>query len=166
MTVPRLVLGLLSLTSVVAGSALAAPPRGFSAGPTPLFGSPGAYAPSQFIYPAPGVYGSTVFRPFAVPPLSISPSYNVPLPPAGWRDELTARVTVHLPADAKLWVDGKPTKQTGAVREFVTPPVLRAAQNYQYTFRAEWAQDGRAMSRERSVTVRATEAVTVDFSKP
>ena len=166
MTSSRWVFSLLTLTTVAAGLATAAPPRGYWAGPTPLFGSPGAYFPSQYTYPAPGVYGSTVFRPFAIPPLSPSPSYNVPLPPPGWRDELTARVTIRIPADAKLWVDGKPTKQAGPVREFVTPPVLRAAQNYQYTFRAEWAEDGRTVSRVQPVTVRATEAVTVDFSKP
>jgi uncharacterized protein (TIGR03000 family) len=156
---------LLTLT-LVASSVAAAPPGGYSAGPAPLFGSPGAYAPSQYSYPAPGVYGSTVFQPFAVTPLSAAPSYNVPLPPPNWRAELTARVTVHVPADAKLWVDGKPTKQTGGVREFVTPPVLRAGPTYQYTFRAEWAEAGRTVVRERPVAVRAAGSADVDFTKP
>jgi uncharacterized protein (TIGR03000 family) len=161
----QVTVALMALTAFAAGPAPAAPPRGYSAGPTPLFGSPGAYAPSQYSYPAPGVYGSTVFQPFAVPPLSAR-SYNVPLPPPNWRAELTARVTVRLPADATLWVDGKPTKQTGAVREFVTPPVLRAGQTYRYTFRAEWSEDGRTVSRERPADVRAAGAVTLDFGTP
>jgi len=121
---------------------------------------------AQFSYPAPGVYGSTVFQPFAMPSLAGSPSYNVPLPPTNWRDDLTARVTVHLRADARLWVDGKQTKQTGPVREFVTPAVLRPGQTYQYTFRAEWTEGGRTVTRERPVAVRATGTVDVDFAKP
>jgi uncharacterized protein (TIGR03000 family) len=151
--------------AVLAGlPATAAPPPG--AGPVPLFGSPGSVGAAQFSYPAPGVYGSTVFQPFAMPSLAGSPSYNVPLPPANWRDDLTARVTVHVPADARLWVDGKPTKQSGPVREFVTPAVLRPGQTYQYTFRAEWTEGGRTVTRERPVAVRATGTVNVDFAKP
>jgi uncharacterized protein (TIGR03000 family) len=166
MVYSRLVRFALVTLTLAASPVAAAPPGGYSAGPAPLFGSPGAYGPSQFSYPAPGVYGSTVFQPFAMPSLSSGLSYNVPLPPPNWRTELTARVTVHLPTDAKLWVDGKPTKQTGAVREFVTPPVLRAGPTYQYPFRAVWAVDGRTVVRERPVAVRAAGSADVDFMKP
>ena len=161
MTACRFLIGLFVL-AIDGASSVAAPP----AGPPPLFGSPGSVGSPQFSYPAPGVYGSTVFQPFAVPSLTGSPTYNVPLPPPGWRDELTAQITVRVPADAKLWVDGKPTKQAGAVREFVTPPVLRAGQTYRYHFRAEWSEDGRTVSRDRPVEVQATRSVTVDFAKP
>jgi uncharacterized protein (TIGR03000 family) len=157
---------LTMLTTYPVGVAMAAPP-GFSAGPNPIFGSPGAFGPGQYSYPAPGVYGSTVFMPYALAPLSGSwPAYNVPQPPANWRDELMAHVTIRLPADARLWVNGKPTKQTGEVRQFVTPPVLRAGQTYQYTFRAEWLANGQTVVRERPVSVRAAEATDVDFTKP
>lgn len=142
-------------------SAAAAPP----AGPPPLAGSPAAVGNPQVSYPAPGVYGSTVFQPFAMPALSSS-GYNVPLPPPEWRNDFIAKVTIRLPADAKLWVDGKPTKQTGAVREFVTPPVLLPGQAYQYTFKAEWKQDGKTVARERPVVVRGTAKVDLDFAKP
>jgi|SRR5947209_10901542 len=159
----RLVVPILG---VFAGPALAAPPAGFSAGPNPYPGSPGAYAPSQFSYPAPGIYGSTNFNPFAVPSLSSSwPAYNVTLP-----DEYpavgTARVTVRLPADGKLSVNGQATKQTGAVREFVTPPVLRAGVTYRYDFRAEWLQGGQTVVRDLPAYVRATGSTELDFSKP
>jgi uncharacterized protein (TIGR03000 family) len=156
---------LIALAALV-GPVLAAPPPGPAAGPPPLFGSPGSVGSPQVSYPAPGVYGSTVFQPFAMPSLSSSPGYNVPLPPPNWRDDFAAKVTVRLPADAKLWVDGKPTKQTGPVREFVTPPVLRPGQAYQYTFKAEWTDGGKTVTRERPVAVRATAAVAVDFAKP
>ena len=151
---------------LLAGAAVAAPPTGFSAGPNPYFGSAGSFAPGQFSYPAPGVYGSTVFMPHTVLSLSGSwPAYNVPLSDE-WPAVASAKVTVRLPADAKLWVDGKPTKQTGPVREFVTPPVLRAGLAYHYAFKAEWNQDGRTVTREKPATVRATGSTEVDFTKP
>ncbi|HEY1377620.1 MAG TPA: TIGR03000 domain-containing protein [Gemmataceae bacterium] len=153
------------LTTLATGPAVAAPPPGYSAGPNPIFGSPGAFAPSQYSYPAPGTYGSTTFAPNAMPSLSGAVPYNVPLTD-DWPAVASARVTVKLPADAKLWVDGRPTKQTGAVRQFVTPPVLRAGLTYQYTFRAEWPEDGRTVVRERPVQVRATGSSEVDFTKP
>jgi uncharacterized protein (TIGR03000 family) len=153
----------LLVVAGLAGPVAAAPPP---AGPPPLFGSPASVGSPQVSYPAPGVYGSTVFQPFAMPALSSSPGYNVPLPPPEWRNDFVAKVTIRLPADAKLWVDGKPTRQTGPVREFVTPPVLRPGQAYQYTFKAEWTQDGKKVTRERPVAVRATGKVDVDFAKP
>jgi uncharacterized protein (TIGR03000 family) len=108
-----------------------------------------------------------VFTPNAVPSLSSAvPAYNVPRPPAEWPAVASARVTVRVPADAQLWVDGTLMKPTGPVREFVTPPVLRAGLTYQYTFRAEWTRDGKTVVRQRPVVVRATGAVDVDFMAP
>jgi uncharacterized protein (TIGR03000 family) len=71
-----------------------------------------------------------------------------------------------VPADAKLWVDGMPTKQTGPVRTFYTPPVLRAGLTYKYTFRAEWTENKRNVVRELPVLVRATGTSEVDFTRP
>jgi uncharacterized protein (TIGR03000 family) len=154
------------LAALAAGPALAAPPPGYSAGPNPIFGSPGAYGPAQYSYPAPGVYGSTVFAPNRVPSLSTGwPPYDVPLS-TEYPAVATAKVNVRLPADAKLWVDGKPTKQTGPIRSFVTPPVLRAGLTYQYSFRAEWTRDGQTVTRERTVPVKATGSFDVDFNTP
>jgi uncharacterized protein (TIGR03000 family) len=155
------------LTGGGVGPLAAAPPPGYSPGPNPIFGLPGAYNPAQYSYPAPGVYGGTVFKPFAMPTLSTGvPAYNVPPPPAEWPAVTSARVTVRVPAEAKLWVDGKLRKPTWPARDFVTPPVLRAGLTYQYTFRAEWTRDGRPVTRERPVTVRATGSTDVDFTKP
>ena len=163
----RIAFEIVLLTGVFVGPANAAPPPGFSAGPNPYFGSPGAYNPTRFTYPAPGVYGGTVFAPHSMPSLSSSvPAYNVPPLPAEWPAVASAHVTVRLPADAKLWVDGILMKPTGPVRDFVTPPMLRAGQTYQYTFRAEWSRDGRPVTSERRVIVMATGSTDVDFSKP
>jgi uncharacterized protein (TIGR03000 family) len=154
------------LPGVFAGPALAAPPPGFSGGPNPYAGSPGAYTANQFSYPAPGVYGSINFNPFAVPSLSSAGSpYNVTLP-YEWPSVAAARVTVRLPANARLFVNGQPTQQTGTVREFVTPSILRARLTYRYDFRAEWSQDGRVVARDLPAFVRGTGSTEVDFTKP
>jgi uncharacterized protein (TIGR03000 family) len=156
----------LLMLGVFAAPVTAAPPAGFSAGPNPYPGSPGAYTANQFSYPAPGVYGSTNFNPFAVPSLSSAWSpYNVPLPDE-WPAVAAARVTVRLPADAKLFVNGQQTKQTGAVRQFVTPPVLRAGLTYRYDFRAEWNNGVQVVVRDLPALVRGTGTTEVDFTRP
>src|SRR5690349_6741172 len=83
-----------------------------------------AGAAPQFSYPAPGNYGSTSFRPYTIPPLSGRLTDPLADLPDEWPGVGPARITVKVPAGAKLFVDGRPTKQTGAVRQFVTPPTL------------------------------------------
>lgn len=147
-------------------SLVGAPPQNFSAGPNPYFGSPGAYGPGQWSYPAPGTYGSTNFNPFGIAPLSsTAPAYNVTIPDE-WPAVASARISVHLPAEAVLWVDGKPTKKTGPVREFITPPVLRAGLTYRYLFRAEWHENGQTVTKELPAYVRATGSTDVQFTSP
>lgn len=149
----------------IASPIIAAPPRGFSAGPTPLFGSPGSYFPSQYTYPAAGTYGAQNFNPFGVVPLSTSPAYNV-VQPHDWPAVGEAHLTVRVPANALVWVNGNPTRQSGTVRHFVTPPVLRAGLTYQYIIRAQWTEDGKTITREQPVAVRVTGKYDVDFLKP
>jgi len=48
----------------------------------------------------------------------------------------SARLMVHLPAGARLTIDGTPTQQMDSVREFVSPP-LQADRNFTYTLRAD-----------------------------
>ncbi len=52
-----------------------------------------------------------------------------------------ARVTVKLPADARLYVDGVPCPLTSATRSFDTPE-LDAGRSYYYTLKAEVVRDG------------------------
>jgi uncharacterized protein (TIGR03000 family) len=154
----------LAVAVSLAGATVAAPPP--SAGPAPYFGTPGtAGTAAQFSYPAPGAYGSTSFRPYSIPPLSgrtLDPLANLP---DEWPAVGPARITVKLPADAKLFVDGRATKQTGAVREFVTPPTLVAGLSYQYKLRAEWPQDGQTVTREQVVRFRVSGRSEVDFTQ-
>jgi uncharacterized protein (TIGR03000 family) len=76
-----------------------------------------------------------------------------------------AQLTVTLPADATLTIDGKPTTSTTGLRVFRTP-VLERGSDYVYTLRAQIMRDGQPESIAREVTVRAGEETRVDLSMP
>ncbi len=76
-----------------------------------------------------------------------------------------ARIIVSLPADARLTVDGTPTKSTSATRVFVSP-ALQPGQQYQYTFKAEVVRNGEPQSATKQVTVRAGQETRVQFNLP
>jgi uncharacterized protein (TIGR03000 family) len=100
-----------------------------------------------------------------LPPVDVGPLNPAPEPaPLPVESFGTARITVQVPAGAKLWVDGKPTTQTGAVREFVTPPSLDLRRTYQYTLRAQWEENGQPVTRERTVEFKSGSAVIVNFN--
>jgi uncharacterized protein (TIGR03000 family) len=128
---------------------------------------------------------SPVADPFAVGPYPSVPlaagPIPSPMPPAAVPEENTARrvafappgtaagerargtVVVKLPADARLYADGRPLNQTAAERTFVTPP-LPVGQDYTYTFRAEYVRDGETISQTRRATVRPGHSATVEFT--
>jgi uncharacterized protein (TIGR03000 family) len=73
-----------------------------------------------------------------------------------------ARVVVELPADARLLIDDRPTRQSGGVRVFETP-ALEAGQEYYYVLRAEVTRDGQKVAQERRVLLRPGAAVRASF---
>jgi uncharacterized protein (TIGR03000 family) len=75
-----------------------------------------------------------------------------------------ARITVMLPAEAKLWIGEYVSTLTGAARVLVTP-VLGPSQAYSYTLVAKWNEDGREVTRTREVKFRAGESMTVDMTQ-
>jgi uncharacterized protein (TIGR03000 family) len=85
--------------------------------------------------------------------------------PAGQAvDRTRATIVVHLPADATLIVDGRPTQSRSATRTFTSPP-LEAGKTYSYVFRAELNRDGERMAVDKTIRVRAgkTEEVSLDL---
>jgi uncharacterized protein (TIGR03000 family) len=78
----------------------------------------------------------------------------------------TARLTVRVPENARLWVDDRPSQQTGPLREFTTPATLQPGQAYKYTVRAEWEENGRPVTQSRTVEFRAGGSAYVDFTQP
>ena len=64
-----------------------------------------------------------------------------------------AHITVRLPDQAELRFDNKMLMETGAVRQFTTPP-LTAGQRYTYTIRARWLSGDSFMDQEQKITLR------------
>jgi uncharacterized protein (TIGR03000 family) len=123
-----------------------------------------------YYVPVPG--GPDYSSGYFMPPASDPPVYNPPaIDPGGALPDPrpmaafgTARITVQVPANAKVWVDDLPTTQSGAVREFVTPPALELGKTYKYTFRAQWDENGQTITREQTVEFQSGGAVIVNLN--
>jgi uncharacterized protein (TIGR03000 family) len=86
------------------------------------------------------------------------PQGGMTLPP-----DKPASIEVKVPENAVLWFDGKKTAQTGAVRQFVTPPLTAGAVN-SYEIRAIWTDSsGAEVIRTQSVTVVPDQRAVVNF---
>jgi uncharacterized protein (TIGR03000 family) len=76
-----------------------------------------------------------------------------------------ARIRVIVPENAKLWFDGKETKQGGQVRMFESPE-LKPGKEYSYDVKAQWKdQNGKDVTQTRSIDVSANSQQTVDFTR-
>jgi uncharacterized protein (TIGR03000 family) len=73
-----------------------------------------------------------------------------------------ARITVRLPADARLYVDNVLCPLTSETRTFDTPR-LEAGRAYYYNLRTETERSGRTQVDTRRVLVEAGRDVTVEF---
>jgi uncharacterized protein (TIGR03000 family) len=126
----------------------------------------GSYGPGFFLgpidrylppdrWPAHGVYQSHHWIkpvPLAAPPADAAA--RVPDGPV--------RLMVRVPADAEVWVDGNPTRQTGPAREFITPP-LKGGAEYVLLVRARWTENGQERDQTSTVSVRAGGRFQVAF---
>jgi uncharacterized protein (TIGR03000 family) len=72
----------------------------------------------------------------------------------------TAHITVLLPADAQLYVDGVACPLTSEKRTFETPE-LQAGRDYFYTLRAEVVRNGATLTETKRIDLRAGAEVTV-----
>jgi uncharacterized protein (TIGR03000 family) len=79
-------------------------------------------------------------------------------PPA----EQPASIQVMLPSDAKLTVDGEPTKSTTGVRLFTTPALPTDKDSY-YTFKAEFVRGDATITVTRQVAVRGGQRTDVSL---
>lgn len=75
-----------------------------------------------------------------------------------------ARVTVLLPADAKLYVDKVRCPLTSEKRSFETP-ALQASRTYYYTIRAEVVREGRTITISERASLTAGKHVVVDLNE-
>jgi uncharacterized protein (TIGR03000 family) len=74
-----------------------------------------------------------------------------------------AHITVDVPnPEAQVFFDGDPTRQRGAERVFVTPP-LSPGGTFHYTIEARWMENGQEVSRTRTITVNPGGSANVVF---
>jgi uncharacterized protein (TIGR03000 family) len=140
------------------------------------FGSSSWYFPTTYRYPvvysAPAtaaIVGSavpvvpyTAALPGDQPPAATGPTLAAPPTPT---TNAPVHVEVWVPDGAQVWLGPTASDQTGAVRTFVSPP-LDPSVEYVYTVRGQWVENGQPVVREKKVTVRAGERVTVDLNRP
>ena len=77
-------------------------------------------------------------------------------------EKASSAVTVNLPANAKLFVDGVPAMVAGGTKTFRTPELAKG-KPFVYEFRAEVEKGGTPEVLSKKVTFNAGEPVTVDF---
>jgi uncharacterized protein (TIGR03000 family) len=119
----------------------------------PAYGS-GNYAPYGVETPS-DLYGYTS----VTPPAASDPSFT---PAATTQPDTIAHLTVNVPADARLWIEGTPTTRTGPVRQFGSPP-LAPGGRYSYQVRASWDENGHEVTQAQQVEITAGAHVEVKF---
>ena len=109
---------------------------------------------SRWYTPAP-----TYYAPAVTPAPTTSESFfSAPV-----RDKRTVLIDVRVPADAKIWFDDDSTKQTGAERQFVSPP-LTPGKYFEYQIRAQWNENGQKKEQTRRVTFQSGDRIQLDFT--
>lgn len=74
-----------------------------------------------------------------------------------------ARLSVHVAANAKVYLEGRETKQVGESWTYRTPPLAKG-EEYDYEVRACWTAGNGVVDQTRHVKVRPGEESTVDFT--
>jgi uncharacterized protein (TIGR03000 family) len=106
-----------------------------------------------------GCFGAPAYGAPEVEPLPQAPAQGTQ---QKVQAEAPATVIVRLPADAKLTIDGAATSSTSTQRVFETP-TLKAGQDYYYSFKATVVRDGRPVTAEQQVRVRAGLQTPIQF---
>jgi len=76
-----------------------------------------------------------------------------------------ATITVTLPANAKLSIDGMATTSTSTRRTFVSP-ALERGKTYSYTLEASVTRSGKPVTWSQKVSVRAGQESRVNLTPP
>jgi uncharacterized protein (TIGR03000 family) len=72
-------------------------------------------------------------------------------------------LTVNVPADARVFVNGRATTSTGGIRQFASAGLEKDA-DYRYVVRVEFLSDGKPVSQEKAVSIAAGQTGTLSFS--
>jgi uncharacterized protein (TIGR03000 family) len=84
---------------------------------------------------------------------------------ASSNDSARATIELRVPGNARVWFNGKRTRQGGRVRDYYTSE-LRPGKEYAYDLRVRWRdRGGKAHQEERTVRVRAGERINLDLTR-
>ena len=84
--------------------------------------------------------------------------------PVAAGNKAKTKVTLHVPADAKVYLSGRETNSTGEVREFATSKLAPGAEWKNYTVRVVANVDGRDVSKEETITLTGGEDKDLSFN--
>jgi len=114
-----------------------------------------------------GCYGGGVIvDPVGQPAPVVEPKKEMPKPKTGGvtlNSQAPAYITVNVPADAKITINGAPTTSTSTVRVFATPELTSGTVHY-YTFNAEVVRDGKIYTATERVAVEAGANTNISLS--
>jgi uncharacterized protein (TIGR03000 family) len=110
---------------------------------------------------------------YAAPPAGVPFAGQAPVPPTNTAASGPVRLTesdvllsIHVPPDAIVKINGTPSAQSGQHREFMSSG-LAPGRSYTFTVTAHWtAQDGHVVDTERRIQVQGGERRNVDFGIP
>jgi uncharacterized protein (TIGR03000 family) len=133
--------------------------RGLPGGPNYSGGyyTGGYNSPSYYSY-TPTYYGNAPLHTYN----NYNGGYYAVRPHLGDSDVV---LDVRVPADAKVWVNGEATTQTGAERRYLTND-LTPGRSYVYSIKARWTEDGKPIEYERKVKVHGGQERVVNFNVP
>ena len=73
-------------------------------------------------------------------------------------------IQMHVPSDARVWIEDAATSQTGVDRTFVSPS-LAPGSEYTYHIRVRWDEGSKPVERTRAVAVHAGDRITLNIDK-
>jgi len=107
-------------------------------------------------------YGDNYYAPSNIVPNDSSSATAPTVRPRPSIDPNAVLLSLRVPANAEVLIDGSKTSQTGAVRDFVTPP-LETGREFSYDIKARWTANGQPVERERHVTFHAGDRLMVNM---
>jgi uncharacterized protein (TIGR03000 family) len=135
--------------------------HGYNSGVMPVYGAGPPVVIGNLTNPN-AVYGN-VYNPNH-PPVMTIPVAPMAKPMGSDSKPMGANLKFQVPADAKLYVDGKLAPGTGTERAFYTPP-LAQGQKFFYDVKAEVVVNGKTVTEEKKVIVEAGVNLTETFPK-
>jgi uncharacterized protein (TIGR03000 family) len=79
-------------------------------------------------------------------------------------DANAATIRMQVPSNASVSIEGQATSQRGMDRTFISP-TLAPGREYVYHVRVQWEENGKAVERNRDITVHAGDRISLTIDK-